>query len=58
MIYKFRNGVDSVPVGNNSSLIGGWIVWPPVIPHKEKNLTKYWDVIEPKNEPILQIGLN
>ena len=30
---EFRNGVDSIPVGDNSTLIGGWIVWPPVIQH-------------------------
>ena len=30
---EFRNGVGSIPVGGNSSLIGGWIVWPPVIQH-------------------------
>ena len=30
---EFRNGVGSVPVGDNSPSIGGWIVWPPVIQH-------------------------
>ena len=26
----------------NSPSIGGWTVWPRVIQHKERNLTKYW----------------
>ena len=30
---EFRNRVGSIPVGGNSPLIGGWIVWPPVIQH-------------------------
>ena len=43
---EFRNGVDSIPVGGNSILIGASIVWPPVIQHKERSLTKYWDLGE------------
>ena len=39
---EFRNGAGSVPVGGNSSFIGGWIVFLPVIQYKEKSLTKYW----------------
>ena len=27
-------------------LVGGWIVWPLVIQHEEKNQTKYWDISE------------
>ena len=29
---EFRNAVGSIPVESNSPSIGGWIVWPPVIP--------------------------
>ena len=43
---KFLNGVDSIPVGGNSPSIGEWIVWPPVIQHKDRSLTKYWDLTE------------
>ena len=39
-------GVDSKPVVGSSPSRGGWIVWPPVIKHKERNLTKYWDLAE------------
>ena len=42
---EFRNGFSSVPVGGNSPFIGGWIVWPPAVQHKE-NLAKYWDLTE------------
>ena len=30
----------------NSLSIGGWIMWLSVIQHKEKDLTKYWDLTE------------
>ena len=43
---EFWNGVSWIPFGGNSPLIGGWIVWPPVIQHKEKSRTKYWDLTE------------
>ena len=43
---KFWNSVGSIPVKVNRPSIGGWIVWPPVIQHKERSLTKYWDLPE------------
>ena len=43
---EFWNGVSWIPFGGNSPLIGGWIVWPLVIQHKEKSRTKYWDLNE------------
>ena len=43
---EFRNDVDSTPVGGNSISIGASIVWPPVIQHKERSLTKYRDLGE------------
>ena len=43
---EFRNVVGSIPVGGNSPSIGEWIVWPPVIKHKERSLTKYCDLTE------------
>ena len=43
---KFRSGVDSVLVAGNSLLKGWWILGPPVIQHKDRNLTKYWDLTE------------
>ena len=42
----FRNGVGPIPVEGNSTSLGGWIVWPPVVQHKEKDLTKNWNLIE------------
>ena len=41
---KFRNGVGSILVGGNSPSIGWWIVCPLVIQHKEKSLSKSWDL--------------
>ena len=43
---EFQNSLGSIPVAGNSPSIGGWIVWPLVIQHKQKNLTKYWDLCE------------
>ena len=43
---EFRHGVGSVPFGGNSLSIGGWILLPPIIQHKEKSLTKHWDLTE------------
>ena len=36
----------TIPVRGSSSSISGWIVRPPVIKHKERNLTKYCDQTE------------
>ena len=36
----------SVLVGRKSASLARWIVWPPVIQHKERSLTKYWDQAE------------
>ena len=41
---EFRNSVGSIKVRGNSPLIGRWIVWPPVIQHKERNLAKQGDL--------------
>ena len=41
---KFPGGIGSVPVVGNSPSLGGWIVWQHVIQHKERSLTKYWDL--------------
>ena len=43
---EFRNGVGSILAEGNSPSIGGWIVWAPVIQHKERSLTKYWNLTE------------
>ena len=43
---EFQNGMGSVLVLGDRPSIGGWIMWPPVIQHKEKNLTKYWNTAE------------
>ena len=43
---EFQNVVSSIPVGGGSPSISDWIVWPPIIQHKERNLTKYWDPTE------------
>ena len=40
-----NSSVSSISVVGNSPLKVGRIVWPPVIQQKEKNLTKYWDLI-------------
>ena len=55
---KFWNGVGLIVVGGKSSSIGGWIVWPPLIQHKERSVTKYWDLTENNNEPRFKDGLN
>ena len=39
-----QNVVVWVPVGVNNPSVGGWIVWPLVIQHNQKNLIKYWDL--------------
>ena len=39
METEFRNGVRSIPV--KVTVLNGWIVRPPVIQHRERNLTKY-----------------
>ena len=40
--YDNDNDDDgSVTARDESPSIGGWIVWTPVIQHKEKNQTKY-----------------
>ena len=41
---EIRNGDDSTPVGGNSLLIFGWIVWPSTIQHKKRSLSKYQDL--------------
>ena len=43
---EFWNSVGSIPVGDNSPSIGGWIVWPPVIQYKEPDqmLEPDWDL--------------
>ena len=41
---EFRKGVYLLPVGSSSPSIGEWIIWPPVIWCKARNLTKYWDL--------------
>ena len=46
LVAVFRNGVSSIPFGVNSSSIGGWVLWPPVIQHYDRTLTKYWDLTE------------
>ena len=43
---EFQNGLGLILVGGNSPSLGGVIVWPSVIQHKEKGLTKYWDQAE------------
>ena len=43
---KFLNGVGSISSEGNCPSIGGWIVWPPVILHKERCLNKYRDLTE------------
>ena len=39
---KFRNVVGSIPVEGNSPVIGGWVLWPPIIQHKGRSMTNYW----------------
>ena len=41
-----RDRVGSKPVTDNNPAMGGWIVWPPVLQHKERNLTRLWDLAE------------
>ena len=54
---EFRNGVDSLPVRGNSLSIGGWIVWAPVIQHKERSLSRYWDITRDlKTNPDSKLG--
>ena len=36
--------LGSVPAGDNGLSIGDWNVWPPVVQHKERLLTKYRDL--------------
>ena len=55
---EYWNGVGSIPVRGNSSSIGGWIVWPPVIQHRVRSMTKYWALIRPNSELRFQDGLN
>ena len=55
---KFRNRVGLIIVEGKSSAVGGWIVWLPLIQHKERSVTKYWDLTENKNEPRFKDGLN
>ena len=43
---EFRNSVGSMPVGDNSPSVWGWIVWPYLSRHKERSLTKHWDLTE------------
>ena len=43
---EFPNSVGSTPVGRNSPSLGGWIVWPPLMQHKSRSLTKYWDLAD------------
>ena len=50
--------VSFVSVGGNSPSIGRWIVGPPVIQNKERNLTENWDLMRPNNKPRFQVGLN
>ena len=55
----FPSFVVLIQDGSNSPSIGGWIVWPPVIQHKEKSLNKYRNLtLRPNNEPRFQVGLN
>lgn len=55
---KFWIGVGLILVGGKSSSIGGWVVRPPLIQHKERSVTKYWDPTENNNEPRFKDGLN
>ena len=55
---KFWIGVGLILVGGKSSSIGRWVVWPPLIQHKERSVTKYWDPTENNNEPRFKDGLN
>ena len=41
---RILDGAGLIPGGGNSPSIGGWIVWPAVIQHKERNLSKYWNL--------------
>ena len=43
---EFQNSVNSIPVEGYSPTIGGWITWLIVIQHKDRSLTKYWDLTE------------
>ena len=43
---EFRNSVGLIPVKGKIPSVGGWIMWPPVIQHKERYLSKYWDQAE------------
>ena len=52
---EFWNSMDSTPVGCNSASTVGWIVQPPVIHHKESNLTKYWDITETRQQTEIAI---
>ena len=40
------NGVGSIPVRAKSPSISGWIEWPLVIQHKDRNMAKSWDLTE------------
>ena len=43
---EFWIDVDLISVGANSSSIGEWILWPPVIQHMKRNVIKYLDLAE------------
>ena len=53
----FQNGVGSILVGGNSPSICGWIVLPE-IKHKERSLTKYYDLTLTQQCTRLPVGLN
>ena len=40
------NSISLVPVDGSSYSVGGYVVEPSLIWHKERNLTKYWDLTE------------
>ena len=52
---EFWKSMDSTPVVCNSASTVGWIVQPPVIQHKESNLTKYWDLTETRQQTEIAI---
>ena len=48
--------VGKVPVGVNSSSVGGWwIVWTPVVQRKNRNLSKWWEQTETLQQKRLAV---